>query len=259
MKDFIEISSRDNSVIKLVNSLKTSAKDRKETGLFVLEGIRICKDAADNNIVFKKLFVSETAMQKYSSEVLPFAEISEKCYFLNDNIFKKISDTVSPQGVIAVCEVPPVRELPISLGKFVALENLQDPSNLGALARTAEALGISGIIIDKNCCDPFSPKSLRASMGTLLRIPIYFTNNVIDFCNKNSLKKYACVVKGDATDIKTVSFKAGDVCIIGNEGNGLTEETIANSDEKVTIKMSGKAESLNASVAGAIAMWEMIK
>jgi TrmH family RNA methyltransferase len=144
-------------------------------------------------------------------------------------------------------------------GRYVALENINDPSNLGAVSRTAEALGVSGIILSANGCDPYSPKSLRASMGTLLRMPIIIMNDFVECIKNSGLKSYACVVDSNAKSITDVDFCDGSVVMIGNEANGLTTEAKAVASEKITIKMTGKAESLNAATAAAISIWEMMK
>ena len=259
MLGFKEITSKDNSLIKLVCDLQRSAKVRVENSLFVLEGLRICKDAFDNGIKFDKLIVSHTAFDKYYNEILEFSKISNENILIPDSLFKKISETTSPQGIIAVAKKPERCEINFKKGRFIGLENLQDPSNLGAIARTAEALGVSGIIMSKNCCDPYAPKSIRASMGTLLRLPIFITENFAEEINDFGLVSYACVVDSNALPINEVNFSDGCVVAIGNEANGLTEETVKSSDYSVTIPMKGTAESLNASVAASIVAWEMMK
>ena len=108
-------------------------------------------------------------------------------------------------------------------------------------------------------CDPYAPKSLRSSMGTLLRLPIFVVDNLIDFISQNNLRSFACVVDKDAESISSQAFNDGDVLLIGNEANGLTDDTKQKADKQITIKMQGKAESLNAAAAAAIAMWEMVK
>lgn len=259
MTDFIEITSKDNPLIKFVSGLQTSAKQRKERGKFVLEGLRICSDAYENNIKFDKLIVTKTAIEKHYDTIQGFKNISESCYVLKDELFKKISDTNTPQGIIAVADVPENVSNISNTGRYIALENISDPSNLGAIARSAEALGISGIILSSDGCDPYSPKSLRSSMGTLLRMPLYITDDIMKFISDNSLRSFACVVDITAQKISDCSFKNGDVLLIGNEANGLFENTKNTADYRITIPMNGNAESLNAAAAAAIAMWEMIK
>lgn len=258
MKDFVTIISKDNPLIKLICSLQTSKKARKEEGIFVLEGLRICLDAMENGIEFDKLIVSESAFEKYYEFIVNFEKISNKCYKVSDNLFCKISDTESPQGIITVAKTPLNKSKIDKFGKYIALENLQDPSNLGAITRTAEALGVSGIILT-SCCDPYSPKSLRSSMGTILRVPLFLTSNLISFIKENNLTSYGCVVQKDAKSISDIKFDESSVLIIGNEANGISPETQENSDYLITIPMKGRAESLNAAVAASISMWEMMK
>ncbi len=260
MKNFKEITSKENSLIKLISQLQISNKARKENGLFVLEGLRICFDAFDNGILFDKLIISQTAFDKYPEDVEKLSEKAEECYKIPDSLFKKISDTASPQGIIAVSKIPSSDSLWINPdGRYIALENIADPSNLGAVARTAEALGVTGIILSHGGCDPYSPKALRASMGTILRLPVIVLEDFANALKKTGLKTYACVVDSSAKSASDISFGGGTVLIIGNEANGITNQTKALSDEQITIRMSGKAESLNAAVAAAILMWEMMK
>ncbi len=260
MKEFKFISSKENSLIKQVVGLQTSAKFRRENGLFVLEGLRICFDAMENGIRFDKLIVSTLAHERQALEIDTLSENADECYILPDNLFKKISDTNTPQGIIAVAKIPQAKAHKVDVcGRYIALENLADPSNLGAVSRTAEALGIAGIILSDNSCDPYSPKVLRASMGTVLRMPIIILDNFSKEIANLGLKVYSSVVEKNAKKITDVDFSDGSVVIIGNEANGITEETKAVSDECITIPMLGKAESLNAATAAAIAMWEMLK
>ncbi len=257
--EFKVITSKDNPLIKLVCGLQTSSKTRKKEGLFVLEGLRICDDAMSNSIRFDKLIISKTAKEKYDFELSSFIKNADEVFEIPDSLFSKISDTSSPQGVIAVVKVPTLSPEISKNGRYIALENLNDPSNLGAISRTAEALGVSGIILSSDSVDPYSPKSLRASMGTLLRMPVIILNDFVNDLKNSGLKTYACVVNKTAKSITNVDFLDGSILIIGNEANGLTDEMKANSNEQITIKMCGKAESLNAATAAAISMWEMMK
>lgn len=256
--NFNKITAKDNPLIKLVCTLQSSAKARKENALFVLEGLRICCDAYENGIEFDKLIVSETFLDKQSESIFKLKNNSISNYLIPDSLFAKISDTDSPQGIIALVKIPNNNKFIDTNGRYIALENIQDPSNLGAISRTAEALGVSGIVL-KSGCDPFSPKSLRASMGTLLRLPIYLTDDLSQFIKEHSLRSFACVVDSSADAITNVKFENGDILIIGNEANGITKETADNSYKKITIPMLGSAESLNAAAAAAIAMWELKK
>lgn len=260
MRAFNIITSRENPLIKLVAALQVSSEKRKRNGLFVLEGLRICKDACDNGIKFDKLIVSDAAAEKYAADTEKFSLISDECYKIPESLFKKISDTKTPQGIIAVAKMPVTGSCGIDKnGKYIALENVSDPSNLGAISRTAEALGVNGIILSSDGCDPYSPKALRASMGTLLRVPVFVTESFAETLKSTGLKRYACVVDKTAESIKEQSFENGSVVMIGNEANGLTDSAKQSADVLVTIPMTGRAESLNAAAAAAIAMWEMMK
>ena len=260
MTPFNIITSRENPLIKLVAALQGSSEKRKRHGLFVLEGLRICKDACDNGIRFDKLIISDTAAKKYAEDIEKIFLISDERYKIPDPLFNKISDTKTPQGIIAVAKIPVNNYGKIEKsGKYIALENVADPSNLGAVSRTAEALGVNGIILSSDGCDPYSPKALRASMGTLLRMPVFVTDNFNETLECTGLKRYACVVDKTAESIKTQNFKNGSVVMIGNEANGLTEKAKQSADVLITVPMTGRAESLNAAAAAAIAMWEMMK
>lgn len=260
MKAFKTVTSRENSLIKLTSLLQSSANARKENRLFVLEGLRICKDAFENGIWFDKLIISDSAYLKFKNEIDEFSKNSTECFKIPDSLFKKISDTTSPQGIIALAQMPDTTTTEIDKnGRYIALENIQDPSNLGAVSRTAEALGVTGIILSRGGCDPYSPKSLRASMGTLLRIPIIILDDFANSISAFGLETFGCVVDKDAEKINDIAMKNGVVFIIGNEANGLTDETKNKLDRLVTIPMNGRAESLNAAVAASIVMWEMMK
>ncbi len=258
MTDFKRITSKDNAFIKQVSLLQSSARERQKTGTFVAEGLRILLDCYENNVQFLSLVITEEFLNKHRTDAEKISENSDETVVVNDAVFSKISDTKNPQGILAVirkhecsaCQIKPD-------GKYIALENVADPSNLGAVSRTAEALGVDGIILSGNGCDPYSPKALRSSMGTLLRMPVVICDDFIAALKESGLSLYACVVSGGKS-IKDVEFCDGSIVIIGNEANGLTDEVISVA-QKITIPMSGRAESLNAAVAASIAMWELVK
>lgn len=259
MLKFEKITARDNNNIKLVTGLISSSKKRRESGLFVLEGLRLCEDASRCGYQIETLFLSETALLKNKNESEKLSEFSARTFVIPDSLFSKISDTVNPQGFLAVCKISQTLSSLKSDGYYIALESLADPSNLGAISRTAEALGIDGIIITSDSCDPYAPKSLRASMGALLRIPLMITDDIISVAVDHGIKTYSAVVHTKAEPINRVNFEKGSMIIIGNEANGIKEQTIDRSDKLITIPMSGMAESLNAATAASIIMWEMCR
>ncbi len=262
---FDKITGKDNRKIKDTAKLISSAKYRRETGLFVLEGMRLCCDAAQCGIKIKALFFTDDAAIHYEDKVASLKECADEYYTVSNEVFAKISETVSPQGIVAVCEMPDVEQNKLNInrkGRYVACENISDPSNLGAISRTAEALGVSGMILIGGCCDPFGPKSQRASMGSLLRLPLFRFENIDEahgLLTKAQLRLIASVVDKDADSVTEFEFVDGDVVIIGNEGNGLTDEAKRLCQKRVTIPIVGRAESFNAAAAAAILMWELIK
>lgn len=217
-----------------------------------------------SGVHIKELFFTVDAYNKYTEDVEKIISCAEASYEISDEVAKKIQDTESSQGVFARCENTK-NETDFSHlqpdGKYVVLENIQDPSNLGAIARTAEALGIDGAVL-VSCCDVFNPKAQRSAMGSLFRLPFVRTGNIeemFSYAKNNNIKTVATVVDETADKINKVDFTGGVFLIIGNEGNGISEETSRNSDIRVTIPMQGRAESLNASMAACIAMWEVLK
>lgn len=251
------VTSRENPLIKAIFKLRTSSKERKKEGKFVVEGLRICTDCADNGVKFETLIFSENFLKKNENAAEKLSKSAAETVLVPEFVFEKIADTDNPQGILAVVKMKDSNAKIDVNGRYIALENLSDPTNLGAISRTAEALGVSGIIISKSSCDPYSPKVIRASMGTILRLPLIIIDDFTTALKESGLKLYACVVR-DGKSITDIEFTDGTAVLIGNEANGLTEQAIAIS-EKTTIKMRGSAESLNASVAAAIAMWELIK
>lgn len=239
------ITSLCNERIKKVAKLMSSSRFRKENELMVLEGERLCFEAE----TIEELYYTKNG---YNEELISRAKFYDE---VSNEVFKKLADTITPQGVIAVVKRPtPNLELNKD-GKYLAFENIQDPGNLGTVARTAEALGLSGIIVKG--VDPYSPKVLRASMGAILRLPIIEPQDILAFL-KQSNKRIVGTVVSEAKSIKEFKF-SNDIVLIGNEGNGLTNEAKALCDELVTIKMAGRSESLNAAAASSIIAWEMVR
>ena len=260
--DFECILSKSNNKVKRVSLLIRSASERKKQGVFVLEGLRLCKDCAISGVTACELYFTQDAYEKHNSDVQVLIENSKKAYCVTDDVISKISDTNNSQGIVEVISFDDIKvKVPINQnGRYIACENVSDPSNLGAISRTAEALGLSGMILIDHCCDVYNPKALRASMGSLLRLPVYYyrdSNDLFTYCSDNNLRLIASVVHGESTEINDFVFKNGDIVIIGNEANGMTNELIDLCDEKITINIKGRAESFNAAVAASIIMWEL--
>lgn len=259
-----EIQSKSNDKIKRVHALINSASDRKKTGLFVLEGLRLCRDAALNGVRSNEVFITKSAYLKHKEYADLIIDMSDKAYFVSNDVFSKISNTENSQGIVAVysTSVLPQETRLSNEGRYIACENLADPSNLGAIARTSEALGATGMILLGSCCDRLNPKALRASMGALIRLPIIVYGNAvhgIETVRSSGIKSYASVVTNDAKAVTDVSFTDGSMIVIGNEANGMTAESVSACDERITIPIRGKAESFNAAAAAAILLWELTK
>ncbi len=260
--DFSFISSKDNKLIKSVRKLMASSRERKQSGTFVLEGLRLCEDAALNKYSVETLVVSENV--EICDRIATIVKVAKQCVKVPESLFGFMCDTVSPQGVMCVVKIPETvgNVCDIDKGKYIILENTADPANLGTISRTAEALGIDGLIISKQGCDPFSPKAQRAGMGALLRLPIFISNDLSNdllTLKSKSFSLFASVVSNADCDVTEVKYPENSAVLIGNEANGLTDEIISVCDKKVTITMRGRAESLNAAAAASIIMWEMVK
>lgn len=255
-----KITSKSNNLIKHTKKLFTSHKYRAENSQFALEGARLCFDALNSECGNDILFVTESAAQKYSDKCSQIVSGFDKAIYISDELAAYLSETKNPQGVFAVCSQRTGSFYPEKGKKYIALDKIQDPANLGAIIRTAEALGVDGAVFS-GCCDLYNPKVLRSSMGGALRLPIMLCEdleNEILKLNSLGFNSYAAVPDSSAADIKDISFNGSDICVIGNEGNGVSNEVKEACSGLVTINMLGRAESLNASVAAAIVMWEML-
>lgn len=258
------ISSKDNSIVKHISKLMKSSSYRRENGQFVIEGVRLCTDALESGVKISTAVFSEQAIEKHSEQVNRIVGICESTFVFSDKLFSQISDTKSPQGILCVCNETSKKFDIQTNGVYIALERIQDPSNMGTILRTAEALGVEGVVITEDCCDVFSPKVLRGTMGAAFRLPINVCDNMAnmaEYFNVRNVTTIAAVVDENAVKIIDITPKDKKSCaiFIGNEGNGLEKATVEKCRIKATIPMLGRAESLNASVASAILMWEMLR
>lgn len=255
------ITAKNNPTIKDIKEYLTSSKERRKDKIFVLEGVRLCCDALKSGCRILSVFATESCQSKHGDEIALLKAECVDFYTVSDGVLKAISDTVTPQGVVCTV-VMKHNTFEYERGKkYIALDTIQNPDNLGAISRTAEAFGIDGLVICGGC-DIYNPKALRASMGALLRLPVRVCQsleNELELCKELGIESFATVPDRDADDITKTDFSKGALCIIGNEGNGVSKEIIDACDKKVTIKMQGRAESLNAAAAASITMWELVK
>ncbi len=256
-----EITSAENPKIKFYKKLSESKKCRRENGLFVLEGARLVTDAAAEGAPVREVFITRSFFDRYGKE-LPFH--GDTCvYLIPDELGKKISSTDNAQGIFAVCRTLdklPVSDIIKNGGRYILLHNIQDPGNLGTMIRTADAMGMDGVFLAE-CCELYSPKTVRSTMGSLFRTEVFETafDGVFPMFGKNGIATFAAVVDGDAVSLTDCDLSDGGAILIGNEGNGLPREISDLCDVKLTIKMSGNVNSLNAAMAAGIIMWELAK
>lgn len=254
------ISSKNNNVIKQAKKLLTSAKARRDSQLFVLEGARLCFDVLCSDYSVDTLLITQHIMDKYPDQSAQLADTADHCYLITDDVAQKLGDTTTSQGIFLLCRM--VARANDSYGsRVIVLDNVQDPSNVGAIIRTAEALGIDTAVIGGGC-DIYNPKALRASMGSALRLSIVESRDLVSTLSElqdEGYSTYATVPDSSAQSITSLDLGDRVACVIGNEANGVSQPVMDVCDARITIPMLGRAESLNASVAASITMWEMMR
>jgi len=258
------ISSAQNPVIKEVKALKQK-KFREESGMFFIEGIRFVEEALKENISINKVLVSE-CLEEINGGKEILKEVNERGYAvftLPRKLFMEVSDTKSPQGILAVlqdrnCKIQDTYD---ERNFFIVLEEIQDPGNMGTIIRTADAVGATGVVLSKGCVDVYNPKVLRSTMGSVFHIPICTSEDIfktLDDMKSKGIKVCAAHIGGDC-DYYDMDFTDNIAVIIGNEANGISGKMKDYADILVKIPMPGKAESLNASVAAGILMYEVLR
>jgi len=249
------ISSPTNARIREITALLQKSKERREKDAFVVEGIKMFEETPAS--LLKEIWVSESFLQKHGvSDKLrqfPFETVT-------DSVFDRISDTRTPQGILAV-----VKQMHYSLDNLLSgrpllllLEDIQDPGNLGTMIRAGEGAGITGVIMSCNTVDLYNPKTIRSTMGSIFRVPFLYTDNLHDSVRelqKKNVTVYAAHLNGQ-TAYEDFSYTGAAAFLIGNEGNGLREETTETADFLLKIPMLGKVESLNAGVAASLLVYE---
>lgn len=247
------IESSQNKIIKEVNALKTK-KERDKTGLFILEGKRLADEIPDFWEI-KYYIKSESYKENIDFETV---------YTVKDSLFEKISETVNPQGILAVCSMKDFDISQIDYNNsplFIVLENVTDPGNMGTLIRTADAAGANGIFLSKGCVDIYNPKVIRSTMGSIFHLPIYRNldlSELFEKFNKHNVTILAAHLMGKTTPYK-VDMKKSCAVLIGNEANGLSDDISQKATHLVKIPMPGKAESMNAGIAGGILIYEAVR
>lgn len=256
-----KITSKSNNLIKQAVKLSASGAARRKEGRFLLEGVRLCCDVFHSSVCPETVLITESCLDAHRAALAPLLAQSAAQYLITPELAAKMADTVHPQGVFCICAM---RQNQIELrqdGRYVVLDHLQDPSNLGAIARTAEALGIDGVLTGGGV-DFYNPKAMRASMGSLLRLPVLSCDGLEQTLlqlKQMGVRLVATVPDRTAASLTTLNLGRGTAAIIGNEANGVSPALLALADVKATIPMEGRAESLNAATAAAITIWEMMR
>lgn len=253
------ITSFSNTQVKNVILLQKKAKERNKQKVFVVEGIKMVTEAPRQAL--EKVFVSQSFYER-NNKTLP---MDCQVAIVSDKIFMSMSDTVTPQGIMAVVRQPGFDRKSMLKGRkregagcFLILENISDPGNLGTIIRTGEGVGISGIFMSRDTVDIYNPKVIRSTMGSIYRVPFLYVEDLHELANEMKemgITIYAAHLQGDR------SCYEGDYCqdscfLVGNEAKGLSEKMAETADIKMKIPMEGKVESLNAAIAATVCMYE---
>jgi len=247
------ITSTSNKTVKDVRDLIKKASSRKDRGLFVVEGIKMFMEIDLSDI--EHVLVSESFMRLCPTE----ARVKLKFLphdTLTDTVFEYVSDTKTPQGIMAVVKMKRYDKLTGSA--FIILDRLQDPGNLGTIFRTAEAAGIDGILMNRETVDVYNPKVVRSTMGAIFRVPFMYVDDLRAEMKKLGVTVYAAHLDGK-NDYDKEDYIAPSAFIIGNESAGISDEIAACADRLVKIPMKGSVESLNASIAATVLMFELAR
>ena len=265
------ITSSSNPQVRKIIQLNTKTKARRQEGLFVAEGRKMLREAPGP--MLQRVYASETFIRNEENRSL-LQQVKDQggedmVVCVRDDVFRQMSDTVTPQGILALLRTPrylpedlcPDQDEPGEGSRYLVLENIQDPGNMGTIFRTAEAAGIRGIFLTPDCVDVTSPKVIRGTMGAVYRMPWCILPDVPAAKRLFQTRHISCyAAAGSASeDYDRPDYTAGCAFFIGNEGNGLSPEALAAADRRIRIPMEGLTESLNAAVAAGILMYEAFR
>ena len=255
------ISSKDNELIKHIKKLKDK-KYRDESNEYIIEGVKLIEEAVKENSKIKKIIICEDTTRTYEIPTNIMLGIAKyECVYVTDKIFNSITQVTNPQGIMAIIEKNSNdAEIDFTQDIIVALDDVQDPGNLGTILRTVDSIGLNQIIVSKETADAFNPKVVRSTMGAIFRVKIIEVDNLQDTIKQIKKHHFKLMVTSLQTDnsIYDIEFKK-KIIVIGNEANGVSNEIQNIADEKAKIPMLGRTESLNASVAAGIVMYEYVR
>jgi TrmH family RNA methyltransferase len=255
------ITSRDNSLLRHARSVR----DGKDDDLIFVEGLRLADEALRSGLKLEAvIFSDELARKEKAAEVISnLSKVSARAASLSEKLLESISYTKTPQGIVVLARRPTAgkQRLEASLkpqSLLVVLHTINNPVNVGAILRTAEAAGVTGVITTANTSDPFSPKSLRGAMGSAFRLPIWpgaQFDDVIDWCKQHSISSL-CADAGGPVSYLQVDWTRASALILGPESTGFAPKELEGANQTVNIPMQGTVESLNVSVAAGIVLFE---
>jgi TrmH family RNA methyltransferase len=255
------ITSLSNKSVKEVIQLSQKPRERNKQGLFVVEGIKMFREAPAERV--RKVYIAEKAEKEiYSQYQEKLCGLS--CEIVSDEVFAKMSDTKTPQGVLCLVEQYHYELEQLLTEKkqllFIVLEDIQDPGNLGTILRTSEGAGVDGVIMSRETADIYNPKTIRSTMGSVFRVPFLYTPDIrqtMKTLQKWGVSIYAAHLDNNNTRYyDEYDYRKHTAFLIGNEGNGLKKETADCADYRLKIPMEGSVESLNAAVAASLVMYE---
>lgn len=249
------ITSMSNPQLKHIRQLAAKAKLRREEGLFLAEGPRMVEETPADRL--ESVYCSESfAASERNRQLMEMLQPQ----IVADPVFRELSETITPQGILALVKsrTYELEDLTREGKPLVILETLQDPGNLGTIFRTGEGAGIGGILMNHTTVDPYNPKVVRSTMGSLYRVPHVISRSWDEDLMRLKAAGYrlfAAHLSGEKSYTEA-DYRGPSAFLIGNEGNGLTEETAALADELIRIPMEGAVESLNAAIAATLLIYE---
>ncbi len=258
------ISSRDNSTIKNLRSL-ADAKNRKKEREFLIEGVKMVEEALRDNAGVKMVVAAPSLVRHHGRGVLKLAESrGVDVLWISERLMDALSESKTPQPAMAIIRMRQHSEEQLfahSSQLIVVAHQLQDPGNLGTIIRTAEAVGASGVAVTTHTVDPFNAKTIRASMGSILRLPVLQVGDLASFvkkCKQKGFQTVATVLTGEKTHFE-LDLTKPTVVILGQEGAGLSEDVTADIDLRVRIPMTETIDSLNVATAAAVMLFEALR
>ena len=255
------ITSKDNELIKHIRKLKEK-KERDASNEYLVEGIKIVKEAIQENAKIKQIIVCEDTTRTYEIPTHIMLEIARyECISVSNKIFNIITQVTNPQGIMAIIEKNAQdAQIDYSQDIIVVLDDVQDPGNLGTILRTVDSIGLNQIIVSKGTADAFNSKVVRSTMGAIFRIKIIEVENLAQAIKEMRKHHFKLMVTSLQTknSIYDIDFNK-KIIVIGNEANGVSKEIQDMADEKAKIPMLGRTESLNASVAAGVVMYEYVR